>query len=207
MRVLKGLKGFRIKGVEARKICECLTLWALGSLGLWWRIQADFVKFFTGVVPYKSTITSWEKRSWLVELKKVDGHMYFREGWQQFVDDNSLEFGDFLMFYYGGNAQFYVKMYGINGCQKKLSGPTREIDGDITHPQENQLVETRKSQRLAQGANGEEIDQEDLCPRFSLGTQEGNRACKEASKFVSEFPFFKVVMSHSCINRSLTIRS
>ncbi|KAH7852507.1 hypothetical protein Vadar_025700 [Vaccinium darrowii] len=164
------------------------------------RIPPDFVKYITGALPYKSTITSQEKRSWLVELKKVDGHLYLQEGWQQFVHDNSLEFGDFLLFYYGGNAQFYVKIYGKNNCLKKVSEPTREIFREITHPQDNQTVERRKSKRLAQGANDVEITHKELFPRSSLATQEGNRAHKEASKFVSEFPFFKVAMSASYSN-------
>lgn len=45
-----------------------------------------------------------------------------------------------------------------------------------------------------------EITQKELFPRSSLATQEGNRAHKEACKFVSEFPFFKVVMSASYSN-------
>ncbi|KAI8542296.1 hypothetical protein RHMOL_Rhmol08G0127600 [Rhododendron molle] len=107
-------------------------------------IPPHFLKHFTGVLPYKSTITTPEKRSWHVELKEVDERLYFQEGWQQFVHDNSLVFGDFLIFYYGGNAQFYTKIYGKNGCRKKVSGPAREIDKEITHPQDNQTVEQSK---------------------------------------------------------------
>ncbi|KAG5535740.1 hypothetical protein RHGRI_023488 [Rhododendron griersonianum] len=164
-------------------------------------IPRDFVKHFTGDLRYKSTITTPEKRSWHVELKEVDEHLYFQEGWQQFVHDNSLVFGDFLIFYYGGNAQFYTKIYGKNGCRKKVSGPTREIDKEITCPQDNQTVERRKSKRLAQGANGDESAQKELCLTFSSAIQERTR--KEASKFVSEFPFFEVVMRPSYINTGL----
>ncbi|KAG5535739.1 hypothetical protein RHGRI_023487 [Rhododendron griersonianum] len=168
-------------------------------------IPPHFLKHFNGVFPYKSTITTPEKRSWHVELKEVDEHLYFQEGWQQFVHDNSLVFGDFLIFYYGGNAQFYTKIYAKNGCRKKVSGPAREIDKEITHPQDNQTVERRKSKRLAQGANGDESAQKELCPTFSSATQERTR--KEASKFVSEFPFFEVVMRPSYIKGLMNIPS
>ncbi|KAE9466911.1 hypothetical protein C3L33_01184, partial [Rhododendron williamsianum] len=140
-------------------------------------IPRDFVKHFTGDLRYKSTITTPEKRSWHVELKEVDEHLYFQEGWQQFVHDNSLVFGDFLIFYYGGNAQFYTKIYGKNGCRKK---------GSLND---------------AQGANGDESAQKELCLTFSSAIQERTR--KEASKFVSEFPFFEVVMRPSYINTGL----
>ncbi|KAG5535734.1 hypothetical protein RHGRI_023482 [Rhododendron griersonianum] len=165
------------------------------------QIPPSFVKYINGVFPFESTITSPEKRSWHVELKEVDGHVYFQEGWQQFVHVNSLEFGDFLVFYYGGNAQFYVNIYGKNGCQKEVSVPSREIDREITNPRDNQTVERRKSKRLAQRFNDEEIAQKKLCPRFSMATQEGNGARKEASKVVSKFPFFEVVMNPSYIDR------
>ncbi|KAH7850988.1 hypothetical protein Vadar_005604 [Vaccinium darrowii] len=166
------------------------------------RIPPDFVKYITRALPYKSTITSLEKRSWHVELKKVDGHLYLEEGWQQFVHDNSLQFGDFLLFYYGDNAQFYVKIYGKDGCQKKVSRPTKEIFGETTHPQDNQTVKRRKSKQLAQGANDVEIAQKELFPRFPSAIQEGSRARKETNKFVSEFPFFEVVMRPSYISGS-----
>ncbi|KAI8542284.1 hypothetical protein RHMOL_Rhmol08G0127100 [Rhododendron molle] len=165
------------------------------------QIPPSFVKYISGVFPFESTITSPEKRSWHVELKEVDGHVYFQEGWQQFVHVNSLEFGDFLVFYYGGNAQFYVKIYGKNGCLKEVSVPSREIDREITHPRDNQTVERRKSKRLAQRSKDEEIAQKKLCLRFSMATQEGNGARKEASKVVSKFPFFEVVMNPSYVDR------
>ncbi|KAH7851381.1 hypothetical protein Vadar_010714 [Vaccinium darrowii] len=157
------------------------------------RIPPAFVKYSTEGFPNKSTITSSEKRSWDVNLKEVDGHLYFQEGWQQFVHDNCLESGDFLIFSYGGNAQFYVKIYGKNGCRKEVSGPSREVDKEITHPRDNQTVE-RKSKRVAQGSNVEK-------PKSSMPIQKGKRARKEAKKFVSEFPFFEVVMNPSYVNQ------
>lgn len=58
--------------------------------------------------------------------------------------DNSLEFGDFLTFYYGGNDKFYVKIYGKNGCLKEPKAPTRDIHRAISHSQENRTVEHSK---------------------------------------------------------------
>lgn len=85
-----------------------------------------------------------EGRSWKVELNEVNDSLYFHDGWHQFVLDNSLEFGDFLVFYYGGNANFYVKIYGKNGCLKEPNPPTSDIHRAISLPQENQTVENSK---------------------------------------------------------------
>ena len=44
--------------------------------------------------------------------------LFFRSGWQEFVKDNSLELGDFLVFKYVGKSTFNVKIYGRNACEK-----------------------------------------------------------------------------------------
>ena len=44
--------------------------------------------------------------------------LFFRSGWQEFVKDNSLELGDFLIFKYVGKSTFNVKIYGRNACEK-----------------------------------------------------------------------------------------
>jgi len=163
------------------------------------QIPPAFVKYFNGVLPYNSTITSLEERTWKVELNKVNDCLYFHGGWHQFVLDNSLEFGDFLTFYYGGNAKFYVKIYGKNGCLKEPKAPTRDIHRAISHSQENQTVEHRKSKRLLCEVSGDEIAENNLCSRIPTGLQKKGRALQEASKFMSKFPFFKIFMSSTYV--------
>ncbi|XP_059639690.1 putative B3 domain-containing protein Os03g0621600 [Cornus florida] len=84
------------------------------------RIPPAFLKHFDGVLPSKSIIRSHASRSWRVEVRKVDNNLYFEKGWHEFVEDNSLEFGDFLVFCYGGDSIFFVKVFGKNGCHKEL---------------------------------------------------------------------------------------
>lgn len=109
------------------------------------QIPPEFLKYFNGVLPYNSTITTLEGRSWKVELNKFNDSLCFHGGWHQFVLDNSLEFGDFLIFYYGGNAKFYVKIYGRNGCLKEPNAPTSNIRRAISFPPDNRSIEQSKS--------------------------------------------------------------
>ena len=46
--------------------------------------------------------------------------MYFKNGWQAFVDYHCLKYGDFLVFRYDGGFTFDVKIFGKNGCKKAV---------------------------------------------------------------------------------------
>ncbi|KAL3513056.1 hypothetical protein ACH5RR_025773 [Cinchona calisaya] len=85
------------------------------------RIPPDFVRKFNGDVPRKFTLEGPGGRSWHIVARKVDGYFFFQEGWAKFVQDNSLEDGDFLTFCYGGCSKFYVKIYGKHGCRKEVA--------------------------------------------------------------------------------------
>ncbi|KAF7132616.1 hypothetical protein RHSIM_Rhsim09G0072000 [Rhododendron simsii] len=204
------------------------------------QIPPEFLKYFNGVLPYKSTITNMEGRSWKVELSEVNDSLYFHDGWHQFVLDNSIEFGDFLVFYYGGNANFYVKIYGKNGCLKEPNPPTSDIHRAISLPQENQTVENSnhssaaaavapkswhqpgyaecnmwnncielnmclnnagKSKRLSCIVSSDQIADNNLCSGRPSGLQKKGRALKEADKFTSKFPFFKILIGSTYVTR------
>ncbi|XAR57840.1 hypothetical protein NMG60_11026122 [Bertholletia excelsa] len=109
------------------------------------RIPPEFLSQFNGVLPRKSKITTTEKGSWRVEIKKENGNLYFVDGWHQFVLENSLEFGDFLLFYYGRNSNFYIKIYGKNGCLKEVSNPTGKRRNTSVVLNKNRAVEPNNS--------------------------------------------------------------
>ncbi|KAK6938740.1 PetM of cytochrome b6/f complex subunit 7 [Dillenia turbinata] len=63
---------------------------------------------------------------WNVKVE-VDGNnmFFFREGWEKFAKDHSLEAYDFLTFNYDGKSQFDVKIYGKSTVEK-LTFPALE---------------------------------------------------------------------------------
>ncbi|CAH2043161.1 unnamed protein product [Thlaspi arvense] len=44
----------------------------------------------------------------------------FKRGWEKFANDQSLEFGDFLVFRYDGDSRFSVTIFAKDGCKKDL---------------------------------------------------------------------------------------
>lgn len=47
---------------------------------------------------------------WAVEVAKIGSDFFFQAGWTRFLEDNCLEFGDFLVFQYNGDDEFRFKI-------------------------------------------------------------------------------------------------
>uniref|UniRef100_A0A5B7BYF2 TF-B3 domain-containing protein n=1 Tax=Davidia involucrata TaxID=16924 RepID=A0A5B7BYF2_DAVIN len=142
------------------------------------RIPSAFVKHFNGVVLHKCMLWNPAKRAWHVAMKKVDNNLFFQKGWGSFVQDNSLETGDFLLFRYAGNSKFYVKMYGKNCCEKDVTEATMKSNEPI---QFQQFIQEESA--------GGQVTPMTSCSSVSEATQ-------EASKFMSnsKHPSFKHIM-------------
>ncbi|KAM1793434.1 hypothetical protein ACFX12_037180 [Malus domestica] len=55
--------------------------------------------------------------SWTVNVTKTPkGAVRFNAGWQEFLKDNSLGHGNFLMFTYDGKMQFSIDIYDKTAC-------------------------------------------------------------------------------------------
>lgn len=71
------------------------------------------------MVPHKSQmIRSSDGKIWSVYVQKIDRCFFFRKGWREFVEDNFIESGDFLVFHYVGYSKFEVVIYGKHCCEK-----------------------------------------------------------------------------------------
>ncbi|KAF6177090.1 hypothetical protein GIB67_015965 [Kingdonia uniflora] len=84
-------------------------------------LPSAFVKNFNGILRRKYYLKGPTGKSWPVLMKKVDDDLFFHKGWQAFVRDHSLEYGDFLVFSYSGNSKFNVKVYDKSTCEKMVS--------------------------------------------------------------------------------------
>ncbi|KAM7529080.1 hypothetical protein LguiB_032490 [Lonicera macranthoides] len=104
------------------------------------RIPPAFIKYLKGNLPSKSILRTPAKRSWRIDMKKIDNYIFFQKGWPEFVRDNSLVFGDFLVFCYTGNLEFYVTIFGKNNCQKEIPITTRDSDDPQPLLQRNRTV-------------------------------------------------------------------
>lgn len=91
-------------------------------------------------------------KAWFVNLKKVDDNVILEKGWEGFVEDNCLEFGDFLMFRYNGFTKFSITLYGHNGCKKEIAATKLQkrskrgnSDEDLTHGNGSICVKVEES--------------------------------------------------------------
>lgn len=62
-----------------------------------------------------NTSSEW---SWKVKVSKTRGGVYFKDGWQEFLKDNSVDDGDFLVFEYEGNMHFRVHIFDKSCCER-----------------------------------------------------------------------------------------
>lgn len=59
---------------------------------------------------------------WKIGLVMERGCLYFNLGWKKFIEDNSLEENDLLIFKYNGSSNFEVSMFdGKSLCEKEAS--------------------------------------------------------------------------------------
>ncbi|KAK1273737.1 hypothetical protein QJS04_geneDACA021887 [Acorus gramineus] len=56
---------------------------------------------------------------WPVNLITKEGHLFFENGWQEFVRDHSIKCGDVLVFRYDGDSHFKVKLFDSSGCERE----------------------------------------------------------------------------------------
>ncbi|KAI3445199.1 hypothetical protein Pfo_001864 [Paulownia fortunei] len=147
------------------------------------RIPPEFIKKFGGDIPTIVTLRRPSGISWQVDMKRFNDHWFFQKGWPEFVQENSIEDGDFLTFCYAGNSIFCVKVYARNGCRKRVDNSSR-IHGKLTENlQGNEASEPENPKH-----NG--ATRRNLIPKSTI-----------ARKSVCRNPSFSVVMTKSYIHK------
>ncbi|KAJ6795764.1 B3 domain-containing protein-like [Iris pallida] len=77
---------------------------------------------------------------WPVGLVKKAGGLFFEDGWKEFVSDQSLATGDFLVFQYNGHSSFSVMVFDKTACEKKAALSARPSGEDIVDVEEEEGV-------------------------------------------------------------------
>lgn len=81
----------------------------------------------------------------MVHVEVRGNGMFFRNGWPDFVKDNYLEIGDFLVFEYDGKSTFNVKIYGRNACEKDIRVVKKNNDNPISLEKKGKQVQEKES--------------------------------------------------------------
>ncbi|CAA2957347.1 B3 domain-containing At5g60140-like [Olea europaea subsp. europaea] len=72
-----------------------------------------------GALPDRAFLRDRHTNLWPIKTEKIDNIWFFCDGWEKFVQDNSLESRDVLVFQYDGENLFDVKLLGLSGCDKE----------------------------------------------------------------------------------------
>ncbi|KAI9104361.1 hypothetical protein K1719_022933 [Acacia pycnantha] len=121
------------------------------------QIPPSFIKEFgKDGVPKRTTLETYNCKYWEVGVEKLGNKFYFNNGWDKFVQDNSLENGDFLVLkYFADYSKFKVRIYGKTCCEKQLNLVTGER---CREPLNGEQVQRNEQARRKRNRRGEEND-------------------------------------------------
>lgn len=87
-------------------------------------IPPAFIDILEKPLPDEVSLLDEIGRSWFVDTETEDTEerlrVVLKQGWELFAEDQSLEFGDFLVFTYDGRSRFSVTIFAKDGCKKGL---------------------------------------------------------------------------------------
>ncbi|KAF6172561.1 hypothetical protein GIB67_007074 [Kingdonia uniflora] len=72
-----------------------------------------------GDVPSNALLKNTLGMVWRVELEEMKDRFSFYNGWEKFVQDHSLQLGEFVVFGYEGNSVFTFNVFGHSQVRKK----------------------------------------------------------------------------------------
>ncbi|KAI9112884.1 hypothetical protein K1719_016201 [Acacia pycnantha] len=85
------------------------------------RIPPRFVSRFSSLTPKTVKLICSLKGSWMVVIEEEDNkELYFKRGWNTFVEDNALETGQFIVFKLNGDSMFKATIFRNPTCEKEL---------------------------------------------------------------------------------------
>ncbi|XP_026398704.1 putative B3 domain-containing protein At5g66980 [Papaver somniferum] len=75
------------------------------------KLPAAFINKLDEDLPKKGTLRDSTDKLWSVKVVKSGNDYFFQNGWEDFVNHYTLQYGNFLMFNYHGNSRFHVSVF------------------------------------------------------------------------------------------------
>ncbi|XP_059643884.1 B3 domain-containing protein REM20-like isoform X1 [Cornus florida] len=140
-------------------------------------IPLGFTAHLKEMIPSKALLRNCDGNCWPVEVKFFgNDHLFFEDGWVKFVEDNSLELGDFLVFQYNGNCVFDFSLYGRNSCEKKVKKAShsrlKEEETELEEEEDESLMDEDEEEQEEEEVE-EDHDEEEI---ISRGTSNSGNA-------------------------------
>ncbi|GMY06451.1 b3 domain-containing transcription factor vrn1 [Fagus crenata] len=106
------------------------------------RIPVKFVREFGDELSTEATLTVPSGGIWQVGLEESDNHLWFCNGWKDFVEYHSICLGHLLVFRYEGNSNFHVIIMDktTTEIQYPLEDEVEIIDVDEELPTKHEEV-------------------------------------------------------------------
>ncbi|KAJ4963153.1 hypothetical protein NE237_023092 [Protea cynaroides] len=104
-------------------------------------IPTEFTRQYAKEVAEVAVIKVPSGRKWQIEVKKVDGTVWFRNGFRGFLKYYSISIGHFLVFRYDGNSTFSVFIFNQSACE--MNYPS-DSDQDIEEFNLPTLIPSKK---------------------------------------------------------------
>ncbi|KAL9229578.1 hypothetical protein vseg_005029 [Gypsophila vaccaria] len=159
------------------------------------KICSSFQAHLGREVPGETIIKrSTTNQQWRVGLVKKGREFVFRgQGWNEFVEDNAMSIGEFLVFQYHGKCRFSVDIFGTNGMIK------------VTPAQQNMLIGYENGGDAADDIAAVSNVQSLMVPCQKRGRpsgyDKGNKGILKAKKLMSNLknPSFMVCITDSYV--------
>ncbi|KAH9656352.1 B3 domain-containing transcription factor VRN1 [Citrus sinensis] len=99
------------------------------------KIPQNFVGRFGDELSNVATLTNPEGYVMRVGITRKDGKIWFDDGWNDFVENHSIDVGYFVLFQYRKNSKFRVFIYNTTTCE--IQYPSRNT---FPPPRQNQAT-------------------------------------------------------------------
>ncbi|CAK7332187.1 unnamed protein product [Dovyalis caffra] len=184
----------------------------IGDFSSQLRIPPKFAKHLESNLNQTFRVRNSAGDCWYVRIERNQNILCLTEGWREFVQDNALELGDFLIFSCSGISDFDVTVYGKDCCEKNaVAADEKKTKSPSSEGNQNEVDQpVRKDKKCGTNVKPIGVDsdsdieheistsslqdqQQSLCRKES---QEKSRAF-EAIEFVSKHPSFQVRMQKS----------
>ncbi|XP_060172611.1 B3 domain-containing protein At5g60140-like [Lycium barbarum] len=130
------------------------------------KIPIAYTDYMNGELPMKVSLRDRFGNMWHIGVAKIGKDFYFQYGWDKFIEESTLEYGDFLIFDYDGNGVFDFKLLGHTCCEKEEARGLKEKeeeDEGIEEEEENdrEITTCKKKEPHSKGRRVEEKEDDD----------------------------------------------
>ncbi|KAM7485673.1 hypothetical protein LguiA_001682 [Lonicera macranthoides] len=154
-------------------------------------------------------------------MEEDENAVHFANGWQDFVKENSLQEGEFLVLRYNGSSSFTVRIFGKDVCMKdnylameKIATANIKSEAASETESEAASTDTQNSPKIPEKSRGsfqlsghKKSRKRLMNQRFSLTAADvkiEDGALKAAYELISssKHPTFKVIMPQTYLERN-----